>query len=263
MLFSLILASLPTGVSATTMQWTNATLGHKWTAAQLANSSFPKQELLARVHWHPAPEASGVATLSISTMSATISTVKRSSFTTVPASKPTTRSAQSSAVLKHSSSASASSNSSVKPSTSAHPASASNATPLLCVGARNATAVLVPCHDAASALVFGTHNHIGAGRGCLAALSTAPSNGTRVVVEECDPASDAQIWKWHSGSAWTFSHAGLCLDVTDGVYAVGTPLQLWSCEGASHANQAFAWHKLLRLDYGADPVDIDAITLSW
>jgi hypothetical protein len=116
----------------------------------------------------------------------------------------------------------------------------------------------VPCHAASAALVFGTHAHIGAGGGCLAALSTAPANGTPVVVEACDPASEAQVWAWHEG--WSFTHAGLCLDVTDGVEAVGTKLQLWACEGNAH--QVFEWHKMLLLDYGNDPVDVD-VTLSW
>lgn len=141
-------------------------------------------------------------------------------------------------------------------------AAPSNAPPRLCIGAHNTTAALVPCHSPASALVFGTHDHVALGSGCLAA-PPSPTNGSLVTVADCDPESEGQLWQWHYGDAWSFIHSDLCLDVMDGVYEVGTPLQLWTCQGEGHENQSFWWQKLLLIDYGNDPVDVDAITLSW
>ncbi|BEJ10241.1 hypothetical protein CcaverHIS641_0702760 [Cutaneotrichosporon cavernicola] len=155
----LALTYLTLGVSAATMSWTNATLGNKWTAAQLNDSSFAKEEML---------------------------------------------------------------------------------------------------------VLFGTHHHIALGNGCLTAPSD-PSNGFLVTIEDCDPDSEGQIWSWaRHGSEWSFTHGDFCLDVMDGVYDVGTPLQVWECEEhGGNENQVFGFEKMLRIDYGDAEVYVDGITLSW
>ncbi|BEJ17971.1 hypothetical protein CspHIS471_0702480 [Cutaneotrichosporon sp. HIS471] len=229
----LALTYLTLGASAATMSWTNATLGHKWTAAQLNNSSFAKEEMLVRVHWLP-PFCDEVDTTSV-----TVSTK-----TSILATKSTA-------------------------TASATTEAGTNATPLLCIGAytanaHNATPALVPCHSPTAALVFGTHHHIALGNGCLTAPSD-PNKGFLVTIEDCDSDSKAQIWSWaRHGSEWSFTHGDFCLDVMDGVYDVGTPLQVWECEGdGGNENQVFEFEKLLRIDYGDADVSVDGITLSW
>ncbi|BEI86935.1 hypothetical protein CcaverHIS002_0702810 [Cutaneotrichosporon cavernicola] len=234
----LALTYLTLGVSAATMSWTNATLGNKWTAAQLNDSSFAKEEMLVRVHWAPPFCDNEVDTTSV-TVSTTTSILTTKSTATASASA------------------------------SATTETGTNATPLLCIGAytanaHNATPALVPCYSPTAALVFGTHHHIALGNGCLTAPSD-PSNGFLVTIEDCDPDSEGQIWSWaRHGSEWSFTHGDFCLDVMDGVYDVGTPLQVWECEEhGGNENQVFGFEKMLRIDYGDAEVYVDGITLSW
>jgi hypothetical protein len=130
--------------------------------------------------------------------------------------------------------------------------------------------------------VFGDHRHLAVGGGCLEVSSNSTTtnttatnttanatipDGTALRIAPCDPASPLQRWGLfdaEGGAEVRHTPAsdagGMCLDVTEGVWAAGTPLQLWECQGEGHANQLFAVEALLQVAYGAA---VDAITLAW
>ncbi|GMK59987.1 hypothetical protein CspeluHIS016_0902040 [Cutaneotrichosporon spelunceum] len=224
----LALAYLAIGVSAAAIPWSNATLGTRWTAAQLANSTLVKEEMLVRLHWRkPTPFC-------------------EHDEDTASVAKPTTFSGTSSTK-------------SITPNPSG-----TNAPPRLCIGAFNdGMPALVPCHSLAATIAFGTHHHIALGSGCLT-TPASPGNGDMPTVEDCDAGSEAQIWSWSRvEGGWSVSHGDFCLDATGGVYEVGTPLQLWECEDQeTNKNQVFGFQRILLIDYGSMPFDLDGITVS-
>lgn len=66
------------------------------------------------------------------------------------------------------------------------------------------------------------------------------ANGVPVVQRRCEPGLAVQIWDFVSvdpaNNLWLIlSSPGLCLDVTDGRNADGTPVQHWTCNGASNS----------------------------
>ncbi|KAJ7035158.1 ricin B lectin domain-containing protein [Mycena alexandri] len=68
---------------------------------------------------------------------------------------------------------------------------------------------------------------------CLAASSDA--NGATVRIEDCSIGGDTrQSWTVSGSTLQVFSN--MCLDVTNGAIANGTPLQIWEC-AASNTNQ--------------------------
>lgn len=76
------------------------------------------------------------------------------------------------------------------------------------------------------------------GEKCLQAGSEGgfPYNGLKIVFEKCSAATE-QRWLWYSGNSTiqAAAHPGMCVDVTDGKFDEGTPLQIWECvEGNKH-----------------------------
>jgi hypothetical protein len=69
---------------------------------------------------------------------------------------------------------------------------------------------------------------------CLAAASDV--NGAAVEIEDCaiGPGDGRQIWTVSGSTLQVFGN--MCLDVTDGATANGTPLQIWECT-AGNTNQ--------------------------
>lgn len=68
---------------------------------------------------------------------------------------------------------------------------------------------------------------------CLTAANNA--NGAAVTLQPCTGA-DSQKWTFTGGVVQVFGSK--CLDVTDGVNADGTKLQIWDCNNGD-ANQQF------------------------
>jgi hypothetical protein len=88
---------------------------------------------------------------------------------------------------------------------------------------------------------------------CVAELG--PYNGAPVVQTRCDPNSKAQRWtRIYLGGTYellqnlesvsTYPYVPMCLDVTDGVNANGTKLQVWQCTNTPGMNWRFvdAYH---------------------
>ncbi|WOO78987.1 Endo-1,4-beta-xylanase A [Vanrija pseudolonga] len=66
---------------------------------------------------------------------------------------------------------------------------------------------------------------------CLDA-GTNPQDGSKVKVWQCYPGLLQQSWEWfgsRQGFGRKLNGTNLCLDVTDGNFANGTPLQVWKC----------------------------------
>jgi len=74
----------------------------------------------------------------------------------------------------------------------------------------------------------------------LCATASGAYNGAPVVQTRCDASSKAQRWaRIYIGGTWellqnvesvsTYPYVPMCLDVTDGINANGTKLQVWQC----------------------------------
>ncbi|KAJ7193633.1 ricin B lectin domain-containing protein [Mycena pura] len=72
---------------------------------------------------------------------------------------------------------------------------------------------------------------------CLAATSLA--NGAAVAVEDCGNATSLNSWT-ANGSTFSLNDGAFCLDVTNGVDADGTKLQVWACTPGD-TNQDFSF----------------------
>lgn len=70
---------------------------------------------------------------------------------------------------------------------------------------------------------------------CLTAASN--TNGAFVTIQPCTGASSQQ-WTFQGGSVKLFGNTK-CLDVTNGVNADGTKLQIWDCSTNGNPNQQF------------------------
>jgi hypothetical protein len=67
---------------------------------------------------------------------------------------------------------------------------------------------------------------------CLAAQNNGATNGTPVVIDDCDAGSPAQNWTMAPGN--TAKINGLCVDVTAKATADGTLVELWACNGGAN-----------------------------
>ena len=70
------------------------------------------------------------------------------------------------------------------------------------------------------------------GNKCLDAYNRGTTNGTRVVIWDCNGQNNQQ-WNVNADGTITNVFDGLCLDATGGGTANGTKLVLWTCNGSN------------------------------
>ncbi|KAJ7634966.1 ricin B lectin domain-containing protein [Roridomyces roridus] len=80
------------------------------------------------------------------------------------------------------------------------------------------------------------HPSVDSGK-CLTAASN--SDGAPVTISDCITTGDASSQSWTTGSGTLVLYGNKCLDVTGGVAASGTRLQIWTCT-TNDANQAWS-----------------------
>jgi hypothetical protein len=71
------------------------------------------------------------------------------------------------------------------------------------------------------------------GKKCLDAYNQGTSNGTKVVIWDCNGQNN-QKWNINSDGTITNVNGGLCLDANSAGTANGTKLVLWTCNGGSN-----------------------------
>jgi hypothetical protein len=71
------------------------------------------------------------------------------------------------------------------------------------------------------------------GNKCLDAYNAGTSNGTTVVIWDCNGQANQQ-WNINSNGTITSVLSGLCLDVTGASTANGALVELWTCNGGSN-----------------------------
>ena len=70
------------------------------------------------------------------------------------------------------------------------------------------------------------------GNKCLDAYGQGTTNGTPVIIWDCNGQTNQQ-WNVNSNGTITGVQSGLCLDANGAGTANGTKLILWSCNGAN------------------------------
>jgi endo-1,4-beta-xylanase len=75
------------------------------------------------------------------------------------------------------------------------------------------------------------------GSKCLGASGRGTSNGTAVVIWDCDSDSNQQ-WNLNTNGTITNAQSGLCLDAVGNGTTNGTRIQLYTCTAA--ANQQWS-----------------------
>jgi Ricin-type beta-trefoil lectin domain len=84
---------------------------------------------------------------------------------------------------------------------------------------------------------------LGAAGKCIDA-GDGVDNGSTIRIFTCDGTDDAQGWTWNSSDG-TLRALDKCMDVTGGVTASGTAVQLWECNGTGA--QEWRWRQQTRL----------------
>ncbi len=82
------------------------------------------------------------------------------------------------------------------------------------------------------ASTYCTSSNVGGGK-CWSDNSQA-GNGTKVILNNCDPQSNGQSWHAFSGEggsgfSWVVDNAGQCLNDPNGSTTAGTQQQIWNC----------------------------------
>ena len=75
------------------------------------------------------------------------------------------------------------------------------------------------------------------GTKCLDASGAGTSNGTAVIIWDCNGQANQQ-WNVNANGTITGAQSGLCLDANGAGTANGTKIILWSCNG--QANQRWS-----------------------
>jgi len=71
------------------------------------------------------------------------------------------------------------------------------------------------------------------GNKCLDASGKGTTNGTPVIIYDCNGGSNQQ-WNLNANGTITGVQSGLCLDANGGATANGTKIIIWSCNGGSN-----------------------------
>jgi hypothetical protein len=71
------------------------------------------------------------------------------------------------------------------------------------------------------------------GNKCLDAFGQGTSNGTQVVIWDCNGQTNQQ-WNVNANGTITGVQSGLCLDASGAATANGTKVQLWTCWGGAN-----------------------------
>ncbi|MFF4903191.1 ricin-type beta-trefoil lectin domain protein [Streptomyces sp. NPDC001068] len=64
---------------------------------------------------------------------------------------------------------------------------------------------------------------------CMALKGGAVTDGTKVVLADCNASATEQQWTWAADRGLVSRKSGTCLDATGPSSANGTPLQIWAC----------------------------------